>query len=68
MSRLRSYFQFEQYGTNLRREVVAGVTTFVTMAYIVAVNPAILKAAGIPPGPSMVATIAVAIFGTSQND
>jgi len=61
---VRSYFQFEAHGTNLRREVVAGVTTFVTMAYIVAVNPAILKAAGIPPGPSMVATIAVAIFGT----
>ena len=64
MSRLASYFQFEQHGTNLRREVVAGITTFVTMAYIVAVNPAILKAAGIPAGPSMVATIAVAIFGT----
>jgi len=64
MNWLRSYFQFEQHGTTLRREVVAGVTTFVTMAYIVAVNPAILKAAGIPVGPSMVATIAVAIFGT----
>src|SRR5512141_934611 len=64
MSRLASYFQFEQHGTNLRREVVAGITTFVTMAYIVAVKPAILKSAGIPAGPSMVATIAVAIFGT----
>ena len=64
MSRLASYFQFEQHGTNLRREVVAGITTFVTMAYIVAVNPAILKSAGIPAGPSMVATIVVAIFGT----
>lgn len=64
MNWLRSYFQFEQHGTTFRREVVAGVTTFVTMAYIVAVNPAILKAAGIPSGPSMVATISVAIFGT----
>lgn len=64
MGWLASYFKFEQHGTNLRREVVAGVTTFVTMAYIVAVNPAILKSAGIPAGPSMVATIAVAIFGT----
>jgi AGZA family xanthine/uracil permease-like MFS transporter len=64
MNWLRSYFQFEQHGTTFRREVVAGITTFVTMAYIVAVNPAILKAAGIPAGPSMVATIAVAIFGT----
>ena len=64
MNWVASYFQFEQHGTNLRREMVAGVTTFVTMAYIVAVNPAILKSAGIPAGPSMVATIAVAIFGT----
>ena len=43
---------------------MAGVTTFVTMSYIVVVNPAILKSAGIPIGASMVATIAVAIFGT----
>ena len=64
MNQLRNYFQFEAHGTNFRREVVAGVTTFVTMAYIVAVNPAILKSAGIPAGPSMVATIVVAIFGT----
>ena len=54
-------FGFEAAGTNLRREVLAGVTTFVTMAYIVAVNPAILKAAGIPEGPSMVATVMTAV-------
>ena len=41
--RLAAFFGFEVAGTNLRREVLAGVTTFVTMAYIVAVNPAILK-------------------------
>src|SRR6202140_4353726 len=62
--RLAAFFGFEAAGTNLRREVLAGVTTFVTMAYIVAVNPAILKAAGIPEGPSMVATVMTAIFGT----
>ncbi len=61
---LAAFFGFEAAGTNLRREVLAGVTTFVTMAYIVAVNPAILKAAGIPEGPSMVATVMTAIFGT----
>jgi AGZA family xanthine/uracil permease-like MFS transporter len=43
---------------------VAGVTTFVTMSYIIVVNPAILTAAGIPAGPSMVATILTALFGT----
>ncbi|RKY73768.1 MAG: NCS2 family permease, partial [Candidatus Latescibacterota bacterium] len=41
-----------------------GVTTFLTMAYIIIVNPAILQAAGIPKGPSMVATILSAAFGT----
>jgi len=44
--------------------VLAGVTTFVTMSYIIAVNPAILKAAGIPEGPSMVATVMTAVVGT----
>jgi adenine/guanine/hypoxanthine permease len=62
--RLAAFFGFEAAGTSLRREVLAGITTFVTMAYIVAVNPAILKAAGIPEGPSMVATVMTAIFGT----
>ena len=62
--KLAAFFGFEKAGTNLRREVLAGVTTFVTMAYIVAVNPAILKAAGIPEGPSMVATVMTAMFGT----
>ena len=58
------YFGFNRAGTTLSREVVAGLTTFVTMSYIIVVNPAILKAAGIPVGPSMVATVLVAIFGT----
>src|SRR5262249_61113973 len=43
---------------------MAGLPTFVTMAYIVVVNPAVLKNAGIPAGPSTVATILTAIFGT----
>ena len=61
--RIAWFFDFDRYGTTLGREFVAGLTTFVTMAYIIAVNPAILKAAGIPEGPSMVATILTAIFG-----
>ena len=61
---LSSYFQFERLGTTIRREIVAGFTTFVTMAYIIIVNPKILEAAGIPFGPSMVATILSAFFGT----
>jgi AGZA family xanthine/uracil permease-like MFS transporter len=43
---LNDYFQFERHQTNLRTEVVAGITTFLTMAYIIFVNPAILSAAG----------------------
>jgi AGZA family xanthine/uracil permease-like MFS transporter len=45
-------------------EVLGGVTTFLTMAYIIVVNPAILSFAGIPPGPGTVATILTAAFGS----
>ncbi len=61
---LSGYFRFEELGTTWRRELVAGVTTFLTMAYIIIVNPAILSAAGIPEGPAMVATVLSAAFGT----
>jgi AGZA family xanthine/uracil permease-like MFS transporter len=43
---LKEYFEFEKHRTNLRIEAVAGVTTFLTMAYIIFVNPSILSAAG----------------------
>ena len=61
---LSSFFRFAEHGTSLRRETIAGLTTFMTMSYIIVVNPAILQAAGIPKAPSMVATILTAIFGT----
>ena len=61
---MHRYFQFAQHGTCYRQELVAGMTTFLTMAYIIVVNPAILAAAGIPKGPSMTATIVSAAFGT----
>jgi AGZA family xanthine/uracil permease-like MFS transporter len=57
-------FNVAQSGSSIRTELVGGVTTFVSMAYIIVVNPAILSAAGIPHGPSTVATILTAIFGT----
>src|SRR5271168_3153874 len=63
-ARIASFFEFDRYGTTFRREFVAGVTTFVTMSYIIAVNPAVLKVAGIPEGASITATIVTAIFGT----
>src|SRR5665648_1148580 len=61
---LESYFKLEEHGTNIKTEIIAGFVTFMTMAYIIVVNPAILEAAGIPFGPSMVATIISAGFGT----
>ncbi len=61
---LQNYFQLEMLGTTVQKELVAGLTTFVTMAYIIVVNPKILEAAGMPFGPSMVATILSAVFGT----
>lgn len=48
---------------HVRPDLIGGLTTFTTMAYIIVVNPAILAAAGIPVGPSTVATILTAIFG-----
>ena len=43
---LEKFFKLKENGTNVRTEVVAGVTTFMTMAYILAVNPSILSASG----------------------
>ena len=57
-------FKLREKQTSVRQEVIAGATTFVTMAYIIIVNPKILEAAGIPFGPSMVATILTAFIGT----
>ncbi len=61
---MKKYFAFAKHGTSYRQEVLAGIATFLTMAYIVVVNPAILEAAGIPKGPSMTATALSAAFGT----
>ncbi len=61
---LEKYFHFEELNTNFKNEIIGGVTTFITMAYIIVVNPKILEAAGMPFGASMVATIYTAFFGT----
>jgi len=63
-ARIGELFGLERAGTTFWRECVAGLTTFVTMSYIVVVNPAVLKAAGIPVAPSMVATALTAAFGS----
>jgi len=59
-----SLFKLRENGTTPKIEILGGATTFITMAYIVVVNPAILSFAGIPQGPSTVATILAAAFGS----
>ncbi len=60
---LDRWFRYSERGSSLRLEILGGVTTFATMAYIIVVNPAILSAAGIPEGPSTIATILASVFG-----
>jgi AGZA family xanthine/uracil permease-like MFS transporter len=61
---IERWFKVQERGSTVRAELLGGITTFVTMAYIVVVNPAILENAGIPRGPSTVATILTAVFGS----
>ena len=58
-------FGLEARGTTVRREVLAGATTFLTMAYIVIVNPSIMAAAGIDQGAAFVATCLAAAIGSA---
>ena len=64
LKRLETYFEFKRLGTNWRTEILAGVTTFLTMAYIVLVNPAILAAAGMPLAAVTAATCLSAGFAS----
>lgn len=58
------FFKLREHGTNVETEFLAGVTTFMTMAYILAVNPLILSAAGMDSGAVFVATALSACLGT----
>lgn len=61
---MKRFFKLQENNTNIRTEVNAGFTTFLTMLYIIVVNPAILSAAGVPSGQVFMATIISAIVGT----
>ena len=63
-ARLAAYFSFAELGTNWRTEILAGCTTFITMAYIVFVNPAILSETGMPFQAVVIATCLAAAFGS----
>ena len=62
---LEKVFKLKQNGTNVKREAVAGVTTFMTMAYILAVNPSILSAAGMDSTAVLLATALASFFATA---
>ena len=62
---LESTFKLSEHGTTVRTEVLAGITTFLTMAYIMFVNPMILSDAGMDPGAVFVATCLAAAIGTA---
>lgn len=60
---LNSFFNIPGHDSTVRREITAGIVTFLSIAYIIIVNPTILKAAGIPFEACMAATIITAAFG-----
>ena len=60
---LERWFRIAARGSSVRVEILGGITTFTTMAYIIVVNPAILAHAGIEIGPSTIATILASAFG-----
>ncbi len=60
---LENLFKLKENGTNVKTEVVAGITTFMTMAYILAVNPSILSASGMDSNAILVATAIASFIG-----
>ncbi|WP_423364524.1 NCS2 family permease [Mycoplasma sp. P36-A1] len=62
---INSFFKLKERKTNPKTEVLAGITTFLSMAYILFVNPDILSAAGMPADSVFVATAIAAIIGTT---
>ena len=61
---MEQFFKLKHYGTKVSTEIIAGLTTFFTMAYIIVVNPSILSQAGMEWGAVFLATIISAIIGT----
>ena len=61
---LNKLFKLEENHSNVKTEVLAGITTFMTMAYILAVNPTMLSAAGMDATAVLIATCLAAFVGT----
>lgn len=64
MTTIKNYFQIDELGTNVKREMLAGLTTFISMAYILFVNPSVLGASGMDKGAVFTATALASAFGT----
>ena len=60
---LEKYFKLQENGTNVKTEITAGITTFMTMVYILAVNPSILSASGMDSGSILTATAVASAIG-----
>ncbi len=60
---LDRYFRLTERGSSAKQEIIAGATTFAAMAYIIAVNPAIMSQAGMDRGELVIGTAIAAIFG-----
>ncbi len=61
---MEKFFKLKELNTDIKTELLAGLTTFATMSYIIVVNPKLLAAAGMPFGASMSATIIAAFIGS----
>lgn len=61
--KISSYFELEQLNTNMKREMLAGFTTFISMAYILFVNPTVLGASGMDEGAVFTATALASALG-----
>ena len=63
---LEKVFKLQENHTNAKTEIMAGITTFMTMAYILAVNPSVLSATGMDPNAILIATSLAAFIGTAM--
>jgi AGZA family xanthine/uracil permease-like MFS transporter len=61
---MEKLFKLNEHGTNVRKEVIAGITTFLTMAYILAVNPSMLAETGMSAGGVFTATVVASAIAT----
>ena len=61
---MKKFFKLEEHNTTVSREIIAGITTFFTMAYIIFVNPEMLAQSGMPQGGVFLATIIASVTGT----